>query len=70
MLSFASGIVISVSTIRLNLLQGLLCLLLPFYVFYYSISRYGKNEGKLLPGMLWGGFIVFIAFQLAGWAIR
>ncbi len=59
--AFIAGIMILIDAFKLETTQGLLCLFVPFYAFYYLFAKY-TNEGNKKTVMLlfFGGMGILI----------
>ncbi len=66
--SFVCTIIILIAAFKEEVVQGLLCLCVPFYVLYYAFVRF-ENDNKTLIIAVWlGGSILGAVIQVAAGA--
>lgn len=44
-------------------LQGILCLCVPFYIWYYMFAKFEHEKKNLIIGGYFGGFIIGMVLQ-------
>jgi uncharacterized membrane protein len=67
---FAGIILVIIGSFKKDWRQGLLCLFVPLYMFYYGAKRYESDRRKTVLAMLFGGWLMSFIFQAIGWALR
>lgn len=64
LVAFVCGIIILISAFQEDVIQGVLCLCVPFYALYYAIVRF-QHEKKMLILGGWLGATVLGAICMA-----
>lgn len=63
--SLACSIIILVDAFKKEVIKGVLCLCIPFYILYYAFTQFeNENKGVIIAVWLLGG-IVNVGVQLA-----
>ncbi len=66
--SFICGIIILIDAFQEEVVQGILCLCVPFYILYYAFARF-ENDNKAIILIVWlaGGIVGnVLRFMAAG----
>lgn len=65
--AFVCGIIILIHAFQNEVLQGILCLCLPFYVFYYAFAKFEHpKKGLIIAGWLGLGILGAVIQAAAG----
>jgi len=65
--SFVCSLIILIHAFNTEMVKGLLCLCLPFYVLYYAFTQYySENKGLILGVWLGGNVLASILIMAAG----
>ena len=67
--AFVCGIIILIAAFQDEVIQGLLCLCVPFYVLYYAFARFESDNKWLIIGIWLGAAIVGNVLQFAAAAM-
>jgi len=67
--AFVCAIIVLIAAFSEEVLQGILCLCIPFYIWYYAIVRYQGNNKQIVAGVLIGGGILGGILQVVGGAM-
>lgn len=60
------GLVILINAFKESAVQGLLCMFVPFYMFYFAFARYSGSKKGLVVGGWLGTLVLGIALQVVG----
>lgn len=60
------GLVILINAFKESAAQGLLCMFVPFYMFYFAFARYSGSKKGVVVGSWVGALVVGIALQVTG----
>ncbi|MEE2639376.1 MAG: hypothetical protein VX768_02005 [Planctomycetota bacterium] len=68
--AFVCGIIILIAAFSDDVLQGILCLCVPFYVFYFVFARFQHPKKGLIIGVwlgagILGGILQVVATMMA-----
>jgi hypothetical protein len=63
------GIIILIAAFQEEVVQGILCLCVPFYILYYAIVRYQSENKPIILGVWLGGGILGAILQGAAGAM-
>ena len=66
LVALAAAIVILIHAFKASTGQGLLCLCLPFYIFYYGLARFEHEQKNLIVGALIGAFVLNLVLSFGG----
>ncbi len=58
LIALVAAIIILIHAFKVSTGQGLLCLCLPFYIFYYAFARFEHEKKNLIIGALLGAAIL------------
>jgi hypothetical protein len=64
------GIIILIAAFSEEVVQGILCLCVPFYILYYAIVRYQSEHKPIVVGVWLGGLILGAILQGVGTAMQ
>ncbi len=63
LIGLVCGIMILISAFQDEVLQGILCLCVPFYVFYYVVARFEHQHKTLIVAGWLGSVVVNLLLQ-------
>lgn len=64
--AFVCSIIILIAAFKDETVKGILCLCVPFYMFYYALAVFKHEKKGLIVGMALGGGVLGFLLQLAG----
>lgn len=63
--SLVCSIIILIDAFKTEVIKGVLCLCIPFYILYYAITQFENENKGLIIGVWLLGAIVNVGLQLA-----
>jgi hypothetical protein len=69
LVGFVCAIIILIAAFQEEVVQGILCLCVPFYILYYALVRYQSENKPLIVGGWLGGAILGAILQGVGSAM-
>lgn len=67
--AFITFVVLTIWAFKASVLQGVLCLVVPFFGFYRAFKEYTERGKRWIPIIFLGGFFIGILLQGLGWLI-
>ncbi|MFT5092296.1 MAG: benzodiazapine receptor [Planctomycetaceae bacterium] len=67
--SLVCSIIILIDAFKKEVIKGVLCLCLPFYILYYAFTQFEHEKKGMIIGGWLGGTIVGFACQLGAAAV-
>ena len=67
--AFVCAIIVLIAAFSEDVIQGILCLCVPFYIWYYALVRYQSENKQIIAGVLIGGGILGAILQGVGSAM-
>ena len=69
LVSTVCGIIILISAFQDEVIEGVLCLLCPFYILYYAFTGFKHEKKGLIIGVWLGGGVLGGILQVGGTAM-
>jgi hypothetical protein len=71
LVSFVCAIIILIHAFtKGGVLQGFLCLCIPFYILYYAFAKFEHEKKNLILGVWLGAVVLEIVFLMMGGAMN
>ena len=61
---FVGWIIIMIAAFKESAGQGLLCLCIPFYIFYFAFAKFENEKKGLIIAIFLGGYIIGMILQV------
>ncbi|MBZ0112549.1 MAG: hypothetical protein K8J08_08820 [Thermoanaerobaculia bacterium] len=66
LIALVAAILVLIHAFKASTGQGILCLCLPFYIFYYAFTKFEHEQKNLIVGALVGAAVLNILISLSG----
>jgi hypothetical protein len=69
LVSLVGSIIILINAFKESAGQGIMCLCIPFYIFYYAFAKFQHEKKNMVLGAWLGGIVANMLFQGLGAAL-